>query len=53
MTRQLACAVWMVYAGPKVDGLPTYGWSTGIQSGSDSQVAVSGRQLKIPEPGSA
>ncbi|MET9549146.1 hypothetical protein ABZY36_28130 [Streptomyces sp. NPDC006627] len=52
-TRQLACGVRMAYAGPKVDDLPTYGWSTGIQVGSDSQVEVSSGQLKVPEPGSA
>ncbi|MFI2620163.1 hypothetical protein [Streptomyces sp. NPDC018584] len=50
-SRQLVRAVREVIAGPKVDGLPAYGWATGIQVGSASQVGVSSARLKIPEMG--
>ncbi|MBM7168561.1 hypothetical protein JQK87_09065 [Streptomyces sp. G44] len=49
--RQLMGAVRVVNADPKVDGLPTYGWSTGIQVGSDGHVVGGGGQLKAPEKG--
>ncbi|TGB16279.1 hypothetical protein [Streptomyces sp. MZ04] len=49
--RQLMGAVRVVNADPKVGGLPTYGWSTGIQVGSDGQVVGGSGQLKAPEKG--
>ncbi|WP_069885592.1 hypothetical protein [Streptomyces luteocolor] len=49
--RQLMGAVRVVNADPKIDGLPTYGWSTGIQVGSDGQVVGGSGQLKAPEKG--
>nr|WP_202121965.1 hypothetical protein [Streptomyces sp. BA2] len=49
--RQLMGGVRVVNADPKVGGLPTYGWSTGIQVGSDGQVVGGSGQLKTPEKG--
>ncbi|MFC8131558.1 hypothetical protein, partial [Streptomyces sp. NPDC057302] len=49
--RQLMGGVRVVNADPKVGGLPTYGWSTGIQVGSDGQVVGASGQLKAPEKG--
>lgn len=49
--RQLMGGVRVVNADPKVDGLPTYGWSTGIQVGSDGQVVGGSGQLKAPDKG--
>ncbi|MFE0135388.1 hypothetical protein ACFWY6_28015 [Streptomyces sp. NPDC059037] len=49
--RQLMGAVRVVNADPKVGGLPTYGWSTGIQVGSDGQVVGGSGHLKAPEKG--
>lgn len=49
--RQLMGGVRVVNADPKVGGLPTYGWSTGIQVGSDGQVVGGSGQLKAPEKG--
>ncbi|MFG2499330.1 hypothetical protein ACGFSB_14120 [Streptomyces sp. NPDC048441] len=49
--RQLMGAVRVVNADPKVGGLPTYGWSTGIQVGTDGQVVGGSGQLKAPEKG--
>ncbi|WP_030786963.1 hypothetical protein [Streptomyces sp. NRRL S-920] len=49
--RQLMGAVRVVNADPKVDGLPTYGRSTGIQVGSDGQVVGGSGQLKAPDKG--
>ncbi|MEV5980070.1 hypothetical protein [Streptomyces sp. NPDC052114] len=49
--RQLMGAVRVVNADPKIGGLPTYGWSTGIQVGSDGQVVGGSGQLKAPEKG--
>ncbi|MFJ2770118.1 hypothetical protein [Streptomyces sp. NPDC087300] len=48
---QLMGAVRVVNADPKIGGLPTYGWSTGIQVGSDGQVVGGSGQLKAPEKG--
>lgn len=48
---QLMGAVRVVNADPKVGGLPTYGWSTGIQVGSDGQVVGGSGQLKAPDKG--
>ncbi|AZM52833.1 hypothetical protein DMA15_09660 [Streptomyces sp. WAC 01529] len=49
--RQLMGAVRVVNADPKVDGLPTYGWSTGVQVGPDGQVVGGSGQLKAPVKG--
>ena len=48
---QLMGAVRVVNAAPKVDGLPTYGWSTGIQVGPDGEVVGGSGQLKGLEKG--
>ncbi|MFD4483284.1 hypothetical protein ACFWPU_45270 [Streptomyces sp. NPDC058471] len=48
---QLMGGVRVVNADPKVGGLPTYGWSTGIQVGSDGEVVGGSGQLKAPEKG--
>ncbi|MET9657027.1 hypothetical protein [Streptomyces sp. NPDC006510] len=50
-TRQLMGSVRVVNADPKVDGLPTYGWSTGIQVGPNGEVVGGGGQLKALEKG--
>ncbi|MEU9008349.1 hypothetical protein AB0D12_00880 [Streptomyces sp. NPDC048479] len=47
--RQLMGAVRVVNAAPAVGGLPTYGWTTGIQVGADGQVVGGSGQLKKPE----
>ncbi|MGH4027738.1 hypothetical protein ACQB60_02235 [Actinomycetota bacterium Odt1-20B] len=49
--RQLMGSVRVVNADPKIGGLPTYGWSTGIQVGPDGQVVGGSGQLKAPEKG--
>ncbi|NUL04918.1 hypothetical protein HRW07_17125 [Streptomyces lunaelactis] len=46
--RQLMGAVRVVNADPLVGGLPTYGWTTGIQVGADGQVVGGSGQLKKP-----
>ncbi|MDQ8701428.1 hypothetical protein RCO28_02845 [Streptomyces sp. LHD-70] len=46
-------AVRVVNADPKVDGLPTYGWSTGVQIGSEGQVVGGSGQLAKPVKGAA
>ncbi|MCX4909348.1 hypothetical protein [Streptomyces sp. NBC_00878] len=48
---QLMDAVRVVNADPKVGGLPTYGWSTGLQIGPDGQVVGGSGQLKTPVKG--
>ncbi|MCX5100149.1 MULTISPECIES: hypothetical protein [unclassified Streptomyces] len=48
---QLMGAVRVVNADPKVDDLPTYGWSTGIQVGPDGEVVGGSGQLKGLEKG--
>ncbi|MFJ6013353.1 hypothetical protein [Streptomyces sp. NPDC092952] len=50
-TRQLMGSVRVVNADPTVDGLPTYGWSTGIQVGPDGQVVGGSGHLKGLEKG--
>ncbi|MER6997798.1 hypothetical protein [Streptomyces sp. NPDC000410] len=45
---QLMGAVRVVNADPVIGGLPTYGWSTGIQVGSDGQVVGGSGKLKAP-----
>ncbi|MET9483781.1 hypothetical protein [Streptomyces sp. NPDC006638] len=47
--RQVMGAVRVVNADPVVGGLPTYGWSTGIQVGADSTVTGGSGQLLAPE----
>ncbi|OAH12397.1 hypothetical protein [Streptomyces jeddahensis] len=49
--RQLMGAVRVVNADPKIGGLPTYGWSTGIQVGADGQVVGGSGQLAKPVKG--
>ncbi|XUZ95325.1 hypothetical protein ACQ9ZG_07560 [Streptomyces araujoniae] len=48
---QLMGDVRVVNAEPKVDGLPTYGWTTGVQIGPDGTVAGGSGQLKALEKG--
>ncbi|MCD9900476.1 hypothetical protein LUR56_11295 [Streptomyces sp. MT29] len=48
---QLMGDVRVVNADPKVDGLPTYGWSTGVQVGPDGKVVGGSGQLKALEKG--
>ncbi|MFI7386818.1 hypothetical protein [Streptomyces sp. NPDC049813] len=48
---QLMGATRVVNADPRVGGLPTYGWSTGIQVGADGQVTGGSGQLKAPVKG--
>ncbi|MGW8687548.1 hypothetical protein ACWGNN_42285 [Streptomyces sp. NPDC055817] len=49
--RQLMGAVRVVNAEPRVGDLPTYGWTTGVQVGSDGQVVGGSGQLKKPVKG--
>ncbi|WP_406449313.1 hypothetical protein OG782_09660 [Streptomyces sp. NBC_00876] len=49
--RQLMGSARVVNADPVVDGLPTYGWATGIQVGPDGEVIGGGGQLKALEKG--
>lgn len=48
---ELMGAVRVVNADPKVGGLPTYGWTTGVQVGTDGQVVGGNGQLKTPVKG--
>ncbi|MFD3520270.1 hypothetical protein [Streptomyces sp. NPDC058653] len=48
---QLMGAVRVVNAAPVIGGLPTYGWSTGIQIGADGQVMGGSGKLKEPARG--
>ncbi|MEV5609461.1 hypothetical protein [Streptomyces sp. NPDC052225] len=50
-TDQLMGATRVVNADPTVGGLPTYGWSTGIQVGPDGQVTGGSGQLKATVKG--
>ncbi|QXE37273.1 hypothetical protein KQY30_26690 [Streptomyces sp. GMY02] len=50
---QLMGAVRVVNADPVVGGLPTHGWSTGIQVGADGQVVGGTGQLAAPQEGAA
>lgn len=45
---QLLGAVRVVNADPEVGGLPTYGWTTGVQVGADGQVVGGNGNLKSP-----
>nr|WP_202502210.1 hypothetical protein [Streptomyces sp. SID5785] len=48
---QLMGATRVVNADPEVGGLPTYGWSTGIQIGADGRVSGGSGRLKAPVKG--
>ncbi|MGW7358198.1 hypothetical protein ACWGI0_16570 [Streptomyces sp. NPDC054802] len=48
---QLMGAVRVVNADPVVGGLPTYGWSTGVQVGADGTVVGGSGRLKEPVKG--
>ncbi|WP_228032014.1 hypothetical protein, partial [Streptomyces phyllanthi] len=48
---QVAGAVRTVNADPEVGGLPTYGWTTGIQVGADGQVVGGSGNVKAPAKG--
>ncbi|MFD4118743.1 hypothetical protein ACFWSJ_35550 [Streptomyces niveus] len=48
---QLMGAVRVVNAAPVIGGLPTYGWSTGVQIGADGQVVAASGKLKAPAKG--
>ncbi|BCL31184.1 hypothetical protein ACFFS2_39205 [Streptomyces aurantiacus] len=48
---QLMGAVRVVNAEPEIDGLPTYGWTTGVQIGPDGEVVGGSGQLKAPAKG--
>ncbi|RVU26306.1 hypothetical protein EOT10_12150 [Streptomyces antnestii] len=48
---QLMGAVRVVNAEPRVGGLPTYGWTTGVRIGPDGQVVGGSGQLKQPVKG--
>ncbi|MFH8927791.1 hypothetical protein ACH4D4_12170 [Streptomyces pristinaespiralis] len=48
---QLMGAVRVVNANPVVSGLPTYGWTTGVQVGADGTVVGGSGQLKKPAKG--
>ncbi|HEY9329936.1 MAG TPA: hypothetical protein VIS09_17130 [Streptomyces sp.] len=49
--RQLMGSVRVVNADPVVDGLPTYGWATGVQVGPEGEVVGGSGQLKGLEKG--
>ncbi|KUF15371.1 hypothetical protein [Streptomyces silvensis] len=49
--RQLMGSVRVVNADPEVAGLPTYGWSTGVQVGADGGVVGASGRLTEPEKG--
>ncbi|MEU1077692.1 MULTISPECIES: hypothetical protein [unclassified Streptomyces] len=48
---QLMGAARVVNADPVIGGLPTFGWTTGIQVGSDGQVVGGSGLLKAPHKG--
>lgn len=49
--RQVRGSARVVNADPVVDGLPTYGWSTGVQVGPDGDVVGGSGHLKALEKG--
>ncbi|MEU5823409.1 hypothetical protein [Streptomyces sp. NPDC047803] len=51
--RRLMGSARVVNADPVVDGLPTYGWATGIQVGPDGHVVGGAGMLKGLEKGDA
>ena len=48
---QLMGAIRVVNADPEVGGLPTYGWTTGIQVSAQGEVTGGSGQLKAPVKG--
>ncbi|MGQ4381377.1 hypothetical protein ACN6K9_005642 [Streptomyces sp. SAS_267] len=50
---QLMTQVRVVNADPVLGGLPTYGWTTGLQIGPDGHVVGGSGQLKTPVEGDA
>ena len=46
--KQLMGAVRVVNADPEVGGLPTYGWTTGLQVGAEGNVVGGSGMLKAP-----
>ncbi|MFF3693631.1 hypothetical protein [Streptomyces sp. NPDC002221] len=48
---EILASARVVNADPVIDGLPTYGWTTGIQVGPDGQVVGGSGQLKTPDKG--
>ncbi|MFG3283821.1 hypothetical protein [Streptomyces sp. NPDC048111] len=48
---EILASARVVNADPVVDGLPTYGWTTGIQVGAGGQVVGGSGQLKTPDKG--
>ncbi|MFF3610962.1 hypothetical protein [Streptomyces sp. NPDC002580] len=48
---QLMNDVRVVNADPVVDGLPTYGWTTGLRIGADGRLLGGSGQLKVPVRG--
>ncbi|MEU9140351.1 hypothetical protein AB0D33_31105 [Streptomyces sp. NPDC048404] len=50
---QLMNRVRVVNADPVLGGLPTYGWTTGLQIGPDGHVVGGSGQLKTPVEGAA
>ncbi|MEW2399188.1 hypothetical protein [Streptomyces sp. NPDC046862] len=48
---QVSGAVRTVNADPEIGGLPTYGWTTGIQVGADGRVAGGSGNVKAPDKG--
>ncbi|MFF0748370.1 hypothetical protein [Streptomyces sp. NPDC004267] len=52
-TQIMNGSVRVVNADPVVDGLPTYGWSTGIQVGPDGSVVAGSGRLVEPAKGAA
>ena len=49
--REILASARVVNADPVIGGLPTYGWTTGIQVGSDGQVVGGSGQLKALDKG--
>jgi len=49
--HRLIGSVRMVNADPKVGGLPTFGWSTGLQVAADGRVTGGSGSLKAPSKG--
>jgi hypothetical protein len=48
---QVLGAVRTVNADPVIDGLPTHGWTTGVQVGSDGRIVGGSGRLKEPKKG--
>nr|WP_229858993.1 hypothetical protein [Streptomyces poonensis] len=48
---QVMGAVRVVNADPEMDGLPTYGWATGLRIGADGHVVSGSGNLKAPVKG--